>query len=254
MTTPNREPRHFYNPVDGGFYSEGRIFGWLTKLVNDPEWQRPEIEVSNPDYDPDDESSPETIMVPDSSIPHPQIEVANTAHKIPVAALSVEITASYRNDLLSGEANLARGEIRFDESLQQPVLVDLGDPIQDAAQEKRAEINALRASAINGGADYQGNRYDTDAVSRANITGAATMALVAANAGQPFSITWTLADNTTTELDGAGVMGLATAVGAHIDNCHQIGRTHKDALSELVSQGATAEEIKALDVTAGWPE
>ena len=103
---PNRKPKIFFLAATATFYSED-LHGYVTKLVDDPdweppkinalnpnydpadpkwkttlrvvdedaqpnqvpdpEWQRPEIEINNPDYNPDDQNSPATITVPDET-------------------------------------------------------------------------------------------------------------------------------------------------------------------------------------------
>ena len=123
----------------------------------------------------------------------------------------------------------------------------------DARRYIRDVINTLRDQAIASGIEYLGARYDTDPKSISNINGAATLAVIANAAGQPFSIEWTLEDDSSVMLDGEQVTGLAQAVGWQIGECHRVSRMHKEVIEALIVNGATADQIMEADVTTGWP-
>ena len=75
--------------------------------------------------------------------------------------------------------------------------------------------------------------------SRARIVGAVTAAKIAQDAGQPYSITWTLADNSPAEMDAQTTIDVGLALLAHVDAIHQHSRT-------LRQQIDSAQALQAL--------
>lgn len=88
-----------------------------------------------------------------------------------------------------------------------------------------------------------------DLQSRANITGAVVMALISAQARQPFSVEWTMADNTSSPLDGQKMIGLGVAVGKYVTLAHGVGQ----ALKVRVRAANSEAEVNAVDLDEGWP-
>ena len=107
---------------------------------------------------------------------------------------------------------------------------------------RRAEFNKRRESATAAGVAYGGKTIDTDPVSIQKINGAVTMAVIAALSSQPFSITWTCADDSSLILDGPGIMAMGVAVGTYVDSLHRRTRVAKDALDAA----ATPAEVAAI--------
>lgn len=91
--------------------------------------------------------------------------------------------------------------------------------------------------------------FDADAESRANITGAVTMALIAQGAGQPFSINWKLANNAIATLNAAQMIAVGVAVGQHVAATH----ANAQSLGIAIDAAATHQDLDAIDVAAGWP-
>lgn len=110
----------------------------------------------------------------------------------------------------------------------------------------RARVNAEREARKDAGCDTAIGRVDSDPVSRANVTGAATAAMIAQAAGAPFEINWTLADNSTVTLDAAATIGMGLAVLAHVSAVHD----QATALKAAIDAAETAEAIEAVV----WPE
>lgn len=114
------------------------------------------------------------------------------------------------------------------------------DDLGTARAVKWAEIKAIRDQLECGGFDLAGvGRFDSDAESRARIVGASMAAKIARDAGQPYAINWTLADNTTVELDADAVINVGFALLAHVDGIHQRSRA-------LYAQIQSAEDAQAV--------
>lgn len=88
-----------------------------------------------------------------------------------------------------------------------------------------------------------------DLQSRANITGAVVMAMLAAQNAQPFSIAWTMADNTSVTLDGKAMITVGMATGQYVAAAHANGQVLKGQINAATTPAAVA----AVDVTVGWP-
>ncbi|MFD2756396.1 DUF4376 domain-containing protein [Comamonas terrae] len=116
-----------------------------------------------------------------------------------------------------------------------------------AKASKWAEIKAIRDQLECGGFNLAGvGRFDSDAESRARIVGAAMAGKIARDAGQPYAIHWTLADNTTVELDADGIINVGFALLAHVDGIHQRSRA-------LYAQIQAAETPEAVAVISWAP-
>lgn len=109
-----------------------------------------------------------------------------------------------------------------------------------------SQIKAQRDAVEFGGYTWDGSTLDSDRESQARIMGAVQMAVLAAAAGQPFAIPWTLADNTVRTLSGADMIAVGLALGEHVATAHAIGRALRDQIDAALS----AEEL----ATINWPE
>lgn len=145
-----------------------------------------------------------------------------------------------------------------------PALVDgvwtrqwvVTDAAPDAAEErfskakeaKRQAVNAVRRRMENAVAPTPFGAVECDVDSRGKINGAAVMAMLAIQAGQPFSINWTMADNSVQALNAQEMIALGQAVGAYIAGLHAIGSAKKAAVDACSS----VAELQAMDVDEGW--
>jgi hypothetical protein len=111
------------------------------------------------------------------------------------------------------------------------------------------EVRAIRADKVDGGATTPFGRVDTDKLARTNISGAALSAVIAQGASAPYSVEWTLADNSSVVLNAAEMIGLGLAVMQHVDACYNRAR----ALRNLINAAPDMAELLAIDITAGWP-
>jgi hypothetical protein len=88
-----------------------------------------------------------------------------------------------------------------------------------------------------------------DESSRVNISGAVTGALAAGGIGQPFAVTWTMADNTRVPLDGMAMIGMGLSVLQFVAAVHG----HAQMLKEAINAAPDLDAVAAVDVYAGWP-
>lgn len=103
-------------------------------------------------------------------------------------------------------------------------------------------IKAARTAAEGAGFLFDGVHYDSDPASLQRISSAVTLAMLAQSAGQPFSIEWTVADNSVVTLDAAGMIGVGLACGQYIAGVFNRARV----LREQIEAAATADELDAI--------
>jgi hypothetical protein len=122
---------------------------------------------------------------------------------------------------------------------------------------KRAAVNTLKNEKENGKAPTPFGVVDADDSSKIKITGLVNMALISKSAGQPFSQSWTKADNTEVILDADGAVVLGVAVGQFVSAVHAHALQLKAQIEAIeVVDGDTASAVAALeaiDINAGWP-
>lgn len=123
-------------------------------------------------------------------------------------------------------------------------------PLDDAKAMVWTEAKAARDQHENGGVTIAGvGTFQSDAISREYINGAVLMAQIAIAQSQPYSINWTLADNSVVTLDAAAMIGVGVAAGQHVAACHAVAQGLRAAIE-------TADNVDALDLIdleAGWP-
>lgn len=91
-------------------------------------------------------------------------------------------------------------------------------PLEELKQEKRAEINAARDNAEQGGFEYMGKIFDSDQVSCIRISSANQAMQYADDSA---IITWTCQDNSTIDLNKLQLSELIVALAQHSNECHQ---------------------------------
>lgn len=103
-------------------------------------------------------------------------------------------------------------------------------------------IKSKRASKEFSSFEYNGAFFDGDALSQQRIQGAVQLATIAVANNQPFSLDWTLADNSVINLDAQQTIGLGFALAAHVNNAHiqsRIIRARIDAATSI-------EEVESI--------
>lgn len=101
--------------------------------------------------------------------------------------------------------------------------------LDEAKVQAWTRIKAARDAAEVADFTCNGNVYQAD---RERINGAVTMAVLAQLQSQPYSIVWTLSNNTTITLDGPGMMAVGAALGQRTKDVFNTGvslRAQKDA-------------------------
>lgn len=111
------------------------------------------------------------------------------------------------------------------------------------------EARAFRNARQEGGCATPLGRVNTDADSQRKIAGAALAAMVAASAGQPLPIQWTMEDNRVVTHDGPAMLAMGMAVTAHLAACQDAGT----AIRELIEAAEDQAALDAIDITAGYP-
>ncbi|KKO63250.1 hypothetical protein VM94_03000 [Janthinobacterium sp. KBS0711] len=122
------------------------------------------------------------------------------------------------------------------------IVADRSGTLDTARTRAWARIKQARALAETADFACGGVMYQTD---KDRIIGAVQLALMAQAAGQPYSIDWTLSDNTYLTLDASGMIAVGAALGAHVAEAFAIG-------SHLRQQIAAATSFEALDAIV-WP-
>lgn len=124
-------------------------------------------------------------------------------------------------------------------------------PLSTRKEAAWAGAKAYRDSRIDAGVSVPGvGVFDSDEISRGNITGAVTMAMIAKGAGQPFAMGWKLKDNSIVQVTNADAMiGVGVAVGSHVAACHAAAQ----AIAVAIQAAANVSALDAIDITAGYP-
>lgn len=125
-------------------------------------------------------------------------------------------------------------------------LVDLDGNVTADLPALRArawvEVKALRDQAEWAGCDTPLGRVDTDPNSRSKISGAVQMAMLI----DPFTIDWTMQDNSIVTHDAPAMIAMGLLVGQHVNACHAIATTIRTALD-------AADTLEAIAAAGVWP-
>lgn len=149
-----------------------------------------------------------------------------------------------------GDDDIEALETYLDGTLQlRPRTIDAALLFTIAKIDMREAVMRRRDRAEFSGCNTLLGRMDTDADSQRKINGSVTMALIAQAAGQPFSIDWTMADNSTVAHDGPAMIAAGVAVGMHVSACHE----NALALKAAVDAAADVVALAAIDIEEGWP-
>lgn len=105
--------------------------------------------------------------------------------------------------------------------------------LDEAKKQKWEAIKLQRNKLEFGGFMYLGKKFDSDQISQVRIIAAVMLA-------QP--ITWTLADDSSIELDGEQLTGLGASLANHVKNSHTRGRLAR----QLIEQAQTHEDVEAV--------
>jgi hypothetical protein len=125
-----------------------------------------------------------------------------------------------------------------------PPIAAAGPTIEERRATVLARVNAVRDRALALGVEWAGHRWDSDARSRANLTGA--VAAVSAGVPLPGDFSWRTADNVDVRLGPAQLVELGAAMLAFANACY----ARSWALKAEIQM---TEAPEAIDLEAGWP-
>ncbi|GAA0745203.1 DUF4376 domain-containing protein [Sphingomonas sp. ABOLD] len=129
------------------------------------------------------------------------------------------------------------------------VIDPMAGDLQLAKARAWAAVKAARDRAADGGCDSALGRVDTTDRSRILISGTVQMAQIDKAAGRPFSVDWTMADNSPVAHDADAIIALGVAVGMHTAACWD----RAQQLRGEIEAAETVEEVAAIDIATGWP-
>lgn len=130
------------------------------------------------------------------------------------------------------------------------VMFDFNAPPAFDAEKARAEkwkqIKAARELAELDVFTWNGHQFDGDLNATRRINGAVTLALVAMTLGEPFTIDWTLADNSMITLSGPDMLAVGVALGQSAGGAH----ARAAALRTQIQSATTQAELDAISWVA----
>lgn len=124
---------------------------------------------------------------------------------------------------------------------------------------RKSEVMTLRDIKIDSGIIFEGHEFQTRAEDRENVAGAAQLAtLWLMNGGDPNSLRWADPDNDFVWIDLYNQLQPMTATsminfGKALATMKRQCIFHALSLKEAIDAATTKEEIRAVDITAGWP-
>lgn len=107
---------------------------------------------------------------------------------------------------------------------------------------KWAEVKAARDAQEFGVFKWNGLSFDGDVQAQRRLNLAVMAAQAALSAGEPWSMDWTLFDNTTIALSAADMIGVVEALGANINAAHEAARAKR----ALIEAATTVQQLDAI--------
>lgn len=111
----------------------------------------------------------------------------------------------------------------------------------------RDKINTERTTRIAGRIWYMGYCFDTDDTSRTNVT--ATVSALGAGMTLPANFTWRTYNNINVPMNATQVKTFGILMLAYVQSLYQ----YSWYLKAQVDAATTRNQVRAIDVTAGWP-
>lgn len=111
---------------------------------------------------------------------------------------------------------------------QGSIVADSTGSLQSAKDRQWVIIKQARAIAEAQPFLYAGDLYDAN---KEQISGSVVMAMLAKQASQPFSINWTLKDNTVKTLNADQMIGLGIALGQFITAIYDKARNYRQQIN-----------------------
>jgi len=174
------------------------------------------------------------------------IKATNLASRIAVLLAGRGKTASFLDDVCVQDDGDGPRLVSWDKQKLGPEptqsQIDAIDDLVVYRNEKWEEIKAARDAARNAGFLFNGKTVQSDAASSDNVAGAALAATIAKALGVPYSVEWTMADNSVMPLNGDQVIAMFMTGAEFVKTIYARGVT----LREQLAQAETEEEIQAI--------
>ncbi len=107
--------------------------------------------------------------------------------------------------------------------------------IPKAKENKLQQLKATRDQKESGGFVWDGSVFDSDPLSQLRIQGSVALAQVAFASNTPFTIEWTLKNNSIRSLSGQDMIQVGLSLANHIITIHQTYRDLKEQLSNATT-------------------
>jgi hypothetical protein len=107
-------------------------------------------------------------------------------------------------------------------------------------------VKAGRDQTVNGSFTWDGSVFDSNAYSQSQIGNAITLGQLAADAGQDYSINWTLQDNTVRTLTFDQIKAVGMALGVFVQTQFNLGVS----LRQQIASATSIPAVQAITWTA----
>lgn len=118
------------------------------------------------------------------------------------------------------------------------------EALKAAISIKRAEVNALRDTKLNSGFTWNGNNYDSDEISKLNVT--ATLSGVNSGITLPPTFTWRNANNQNIPMTTEEFKTFALSMLYWAQTIYGVSWYHKSNIESLTT------DVNNYNITAGW--
>jgi hypothetical protein len=118
--------------------------------------------------------------------------------------------------------------------------------LEDHKTEKWTDIKNTRNSLEFGGFTWNNYEFDSDTISQTRIQGAVQLAQLAISNSSPFSIDWTLKNNSIVVLSAEEMIQVGLSLANHVTSIHEISR----GLKQQIDSAINVEQLANIN----WPE
>lgn len=122
-------------------------------------------------------------------------------------------------------------------------------PLGELRAQRWEAAKAVREAISNGTCPTPLGVVNCDPAARLNIAGAVQMAQIAQQQGVPFTIDWTMADDSSVTHDGPQMIAMGVAAGGFYAACHTRSQQIRAALDAAMSPA----ELAAVEIDTGYP-
>lgn len=130
-----------------------------------------------------------------------------------------------------------------------PELIKDDLPLDWAKTQRLIEAQNVHLNHTMGGCDTPKGRVDTDLNSQTRITQFVTDAAISKMINEPWSESWTMADNSSQEHNADDMISMGKALNTFLSACHF---AHK-AIKDEINSATIGEEAMAINIDKGYP-